>query len=63
MRRVVGIFLDFPRRTGHPHPQLNTATWNYVRLLMQTGLSREQAVARIRELAREYGLQFSGGPS
>ena len=59
LRRALAIFLDFTYRTGQPHPHLNTAINNYARLLMQTGLSQEQAVARIRELAREYGLELA----
>ncbi len=60
MRLALAIFLDFTRRTGHPHPHLNDAIKSYGRLLVQTGLSQEQADARVRELAREYGLEWGG---
>jgi len=61
MRRHLFIFLDFTRRAGQPHPHLKVAMNNYGGLLTQTGLSQQQATARIRELAREYGLHFGGG--
>jgi len=61
MRRMVRIFLDFTRRTGHPHAHLNDAINSYGGLLMQMGLSQEQAVARLTELGREYGVEFGGG--
>ncbi len=46
--------------TGRPHPQLNNAISNFVRLLMQMGLSQEEAVAQVNELGRKYGLQLGG---
>jgi len=61
MRRHVAIFLDFTRRTNHNHPHLNAAINNYAYVLMQMGLSQEQANARINELCSEYGLQFGEG--
>ena len=60
LRRALATYLDFTRHTGHPHPHLKTTLEDYFQLLIQTGLSQEPAVARIRELAREYGLELGG---
>ncbi len=60
IRRHLGIFLDFTRRTGHPHPHLNTAIDNYGGLLMEMGLSQEQTVAKLKEFSREHGIEFGG---
>jgi hypothetical protein len=53
MRRMVEIFLRFTRSTGHQHPHLQAAVNNYGGLLMQMGMTREQVIARLREMAPE----------
>jgi hypothetical protein len=53
MRRMVEIFLNSTRATGHPHPHLQDAVNNYAGLLMEMGRSREQVLATLREMAPE----------
>ncbi|MFA5240615.1 MAG: tetratricopeptide repeat protein, partial [Phycisphaerae bacterium] len=56
MRRVVVILFKFTVRTGHPHPHLDATIDSYANLLIQMGLSQEQAVAKIDELGCKLGL-------
>jgi tetratricopeptide (TPR) repeat protein len=51
--RTLVIFLQFTRRTGHPHPHLQDAIENYRRLLMQMGHSEDEVAARLKRLAPE----------
>jgi nephrocystin-3 len=53
MRRTLEILLKFTRTTGHPHPHLQTAVNNYTRLLEAMGASREEILAKLREMAPE----------
>ena len=53
MERQLVIFLQFTRRTGHPHPHLDTAIKNYGGLLVEMGHSEDQVVARLKRLAPE----------
>ncbi len=53
MERDLVIFLEFTRRTGHPHPHLEAAINNYSALLMQMGHSEAQVAARLKRLAPE----------
>jgi tetratricopeptide (TPR) repeat protein len=53
MERHLVIFLQFTRRTGHPHPHLKAAINNYGNLLMQMGESKEQIAARLKGLDPE----------
>ncbi len=53
MERHLVIFLQFTRRTGHPHPHLDAAIKNYEALLMQMGYSKDEVVARLKRLAPE----------
>ena len=48
MRRVVEIFHQFGQLTGHQHPHMEAAVSSYGGLLMETGLSQEEAVVRIQ---------------
>ena len=48
---VVGLF-RISQEIDREHPNFQTAVGNYVRLLMQTGLSQEQAVIKIRKTLR-----------
>ncbi len=50
MRRVVEIFHAFEGSTRHQHPQMDAAIGNYGSLLMEMGLSKDEAIERIREL-------------
>ena len=53
MERQLVIFLQFTRRTGHPHPHLKTAVNSYKSLLAQMGYSKEQITARLKGLDPE----------
>lgn len=55
-RRMVGIFLHFTRRTGHPHPHLDAALENYARILKDLGQSEAEIKAEIRSLQGQYGV-------
>lgn len=49
-RRMVGIFLDFTRRTGHPHPHLDAALANYAGILRYLGRSEADIQAELGAL-------------
>ena len=51
MKRVVEIFIDFTRRTGHRHPHLMDAFDNYTGLLVEMGDSQDQAGAKVIAMA------------
>ena len=53
MERHLVIFLQFTRRTGHPHPHLDDAIKNYSALLMEMGHSRNEVNDRLKRLAPE----------
>ncbi len=53
MCRVVEIFMQFTQNTGQQHPHLIKSVNNYGSLLMQMGLTKEQAVEKIKEIAPE----------
>jgi tetratricopeptide (TPR) repeat protein len=50
MHRHVTIFAEFTRRTGHPHPHLETAFQNYAVLLASRGKSSAEIGAEIEAL-------------
>ncbi|MHC4212298.1 MAG: tetratricopeptide repeat protein [Planctomycetota bacterium] len=54
MERHLVIFLQFTRRTGHPHPHLEVAINNYGGLLMQMGHSQNDINNRLKRLAPEF---------
>ncbi|MCA1852550.1 MAG: hypothetical protein LC647_09200, partial [Beggiatoa sp.] len=56
-RRMVGIFLDFTRRTGHEHPHLHAALANYAGILKAMGRSKPNIQAQLRALQAEYGVK------
>jgi tetratricopeptide (TPR) repeat protein len=53
MKRHLVIYLQFTRRTGHPHPHLEAAINNYRSLLLQMGHSEEEVATRLKHLAPE----------
>jgi len=57
MRRHLEIFLKFTRTTGHPHPHLQAAIANYAGLLAQMGMTQDQILARLRELAPDLSFE------
>ena len=50
MRRALAIFLEFGRRSGHEHPNLQVARANYVALLEELGKSPVEVEAAIQSL-------------
>ena len=50
----MGIFLDFTRRTGHPHPHLNAALANYAGILRDLGRSEADIQAELGALQGQY---------
>jgi tetratricopeptide (TPR) repeat protein len=50
MRRAVAILVEFARRTGHPHPQLEAVFDNYAALLGEMGRSQAAIKAALAEL-------------
>ena len=55
MRRHLVIFIDFERRTGHPHPHHDAAVRNYTRLLAAMGTSEAEIKAAIAALTDDGG--------
>ena len=51
MRRGLNILIDFSRRTGHRHPNLQTGLRNYTVLLQKLGKSGAEIDAEIKALA------------
>ncbi len=56
-RRMVGIVLDFTRRTGYKHPHLRTALANYAGILKARGQSKPKIQAQLRALQAKYGVK------
>jgi tetratricopeptide (TPR) repeat protein len=50
MRRAVAIFVEFTRRTGHRHPDLDTVLANYAGLFARMGKSQAEIDAAYIEL-------------
>jgi hypothetical protein len=57
--RQVVIFIEFERKTGHPHPHREEAQRNYTGLLTAMGKSAAEIKAAIAGLAAEG---CAGGP-
>jgi hypothetical protein len=53
MKRMLEIFIDFTRRTGHRHPHLMAAANNYSVLLVEMGDSEDQARAKVIAMATD----------
>lgn len=56
-RRMVSIFLDFTRRTGHEHLHLRASLANYAGILKTLGRSKPKIQAQIRALQAKYGVK------
>ena len=48
MRRMVLIFGNFGKTTGHKHPRMDAACNNYIALLIESGLSEDEANERLK---------------
>lgn len=59
MRRHLEILMQFSRSTSQMHPHLFTSINNYGGMLMQMGLTQEQANAKIKDIATDL-FQPSG---
>jgi Tetratricopeptide repeat len=57
-RRMVGVFLDFTRRTGHEHLHLCTVLANYAGILEAMGRSKPKIQAQLRALQADYGVKM-----
>jgi hypothetical protein len=55
MRRMMGIFVDFERKTGHRHPLRDRALRNYAGLLTAMGKSEGESKAAIASLSADGG--------
>jgi hypothetical protein len=53
MRRHLAIFIDFERKTGHPHGHRDAAIENYVNLLAEMGRSEAEIKAALAALTGE----------
>jgi tetratricopeptide (TPR) repeat protein len=56
-RRMMGIVLDFTRRTGHEHPHLRTVLANYAGILKTLGRSEGEIEMQLRALQAKYGMK------
>ncbi len=54
MERHLVILLQFTRRTGHPHPNLNAAIDNYSNMLIDMGHSQNEINNRLNRLDPEF---------
>ena len=57
-RRAVEITMKFAHDTGHKDPHQQSRIGNYAYLRYQVGYSEEQILARLREIAAEYGVSL-----
>jgi hypothetical protein len=61
LRLMLGIFLRSSASPGHEHPFLQTAILNYAALLGEMGRSPVQILARLKEFARPFDINFGSG--
>lgn len=57
IRRALGIFLDFTRRTGYEHPHLHIAQGNYTTILKALGRNEADIDAELRNLRAASGIR------
>jgi tetratricopeptide (TPR) repeat protein len=57
MWRQLGILIDFTRRTGPPHPYLDTALNNYRGLLVAMGRGEADIRKTLEELCGRFGVE------
>ena len=56
MKRALVILLKFTHETGHPHPHLRDALYNYFALLKEMSLGEEEIRKRIAQVGIDAGL-------
>jgi hypothetical protein len=61
--RHLAIFIDFERKTGHPHPHRDAAFENYAALLAEMGKSEAEITAVITDLTGEGGASDWASPA
>jgi tetratricopeptide (TPR) repeat protein len=61
-RRVVEILLAFTVQTGHEHPNLRAAFYNYFGILRDAGRSQEAARDEIAALLEKHGVALDWKP-
>jgi len=49
-RRALAILARFTLATGHQHPNLETAHFNYIRVLRELGRSKSEIVAAVKSV-------------
>jgi hypothetical protein len=59
MRRNVDIFIDFERKTGHPHPHRDAALRNYAGLLATMGKGEAEIKAALADIMARGRAQES----
>lgn len=57
-RRMVGIFLEFIRRTGNDHPNFRDGLANYIGILEALGRSKEEVQEALDSLQKDHGVTF-----
>ena len=57
MRRHLAVFIDFERRTGHPHPHRDKASRNYAGVLAAMGKGEAEIKAAIDGVTAEVGAR------
>jgi tetratricopeptide (TPR) repeat protein len=55
MKRHLEIFLEFRRKTGHPHPHVQAAIRNYAGLLAEMGYKEEEIDGRLKKMFEQMG--------
>ncbi|HUF62583.1 MAG TPA: tetratricopeptide repeat protein [Verrucomicrobiales bacterium] len=60
MRRSVVIFLKVFRKTGHPHPDLDSVLSNYALILTEMSVTEAEIRQRLTGAAREAGVSPEG---
>jgi tetratricopeptide (TPR) repeat protein len=50
--RHVDIFISFGKATGHEHPHMQAALQNYIGILTQMGMSKQEAISKIQAKMR-----------
>ena len=58
MRRHLVILMKFTRETGHPHPHLRAALYNYFALLEEMSLGYEEIRKRLDQVGIDAGFDL-----
>jgi len=58
MRRALTLLSQFAQANEHGHPDLSVTIGNYTDLLMEMGHTHENALSRLNEICRPYGIKL-----